>query len=266
MLRRRRRALAVMLLSLAPVVASGGDLSPRGILERAFRDAYGFDGRMVLALETRNRHGEVLERRANLASKRIDGRRHTLVYFSAPEHLLGTRLLTIENDGRSTDTFVYLPSLGTVRRITSAEGSQSFLGTDLTYGDLERRRVGDLVVGEARRAEHAGEPVHIVEAEPRRTARYDRVEFVVAASDFARLETRYYKAGSSEPFRIVEVPRSGLREMNGQRVPTRLRIRSIETGTWTEVRVEELVPNPELDDRLFSAKSLEYAPPLPGLP
>ncbi|MDD3821178.1 MAG: outer membrane lipoprotein-sorting protein, partial [Spirochaetales bacterium] len=60
----------------------------------------------------------------------------TVVVFQKPASVAGTRFLTIENPGKAADQWIYLPSLGKVRRIAASEGSASFMGTDLSYDDL----------------------------------------------------------------------------------------------------------------------------------
>jgi hypothetical protein len=249
--------------AVEPPHAAG--LTPGEVLARAFRNAYDLDRRLVVHLETRNQHGEVYRQRAELASKRIDGRLHTLAYFTDPKDILGTRILTVENEERSHDYFVYLPSLGTTRRITSATKSQPFLGTDLTYEEFERRRVGDFRVEAMRKTELAGESVYAVAARPRDPSSYARIEFLVATSDYALLESRYYKRDGEQPFRVIRAPRTGMRNFAGHVVATRILVQTLDTGTETEVRLEQLAVNPPLDDRLFTAKSLQYGPPIPGL-
>lgn len=258
--------LAGLLLGgAATASANRVDVSPGEILSRAFHNAYDLDRRLAVTLLTRNRHGEVLRQRVEVASKRIEGRLHTLAYVTEPERVLGTRILTIENEQRSYDSFVFLPSLRTIRRVTSSKRNQSFLGTDLTYEEFERRRTDDFLVESKRTARIGIDPVFLIAARPRLASGYDRIEFIIAVSDYALLESRYYKKGARRPFRVVEAPRNSMTTFDGHVLPKRIVVRSLEAGTETEIRVEQLAVNPDLDDRLFTAKSLEYGPPIPGL-
>ena len=61
--------------------------------------------------------------------------------FQQPASIAGTRFLQTENENRGDDKWIYLPGLGRVRRISSEQGNNSFVGSDFTYDDLETRAV-----------------------------------------------------------------------------------------------------------------------------
>jgi hypothetical protein len=48
----------------------------------------------------------------------------------------GTRFLTMDAASGDEDRWIFLPSLGKVRRIAASEGSGSFMGTDFSYDDI----------------------------------------------------------------------------------------------------------------------------------
>lgn len=45
--------------------------------------------------------------------------------------------------GKNAEQWIYLPELKKIRRVSVRDLSDSFLGTDLTYGDITQRRVND---------------------------------------------------------------------------------------------------------------------------
>jgi hypothetical protein len=63
------------------------------------------------------------------------------IRFTAPASIEGTAFLAWENEDRADDQFLYLPELGRVRRIVSTQKDRSFVNSDLTYEDLEKRKV-----------------------------------------------------------------------------------------------------------------------------
>jgi hypothetical protein len=233
------------------------------VLERAFASRYDVALSSVIELVVRSAGGQERRRTLHALSKVIDGRVHSLGRLVAPEHLRGMTVLMVESKERSSDAFLYLPSLAKVRRITTAQRGDAFFGTDITYADLERQRADDFEVRAAQDGLHAGEPVHLVEARPRRDAGYERVRFAVAVSDFAILETAYWKRGAREPHRIIRAERSSMVAHDGHVLPTHLAVESRDRGTTTEVWIRDLRIDPELDPRLFSVKTLESQRPLP---
>ncbi|MCZ6464511.1 MAG: outer membrane lipoprotein-sorting protein [Proteobacteria bacterium] len=254
--------LPMLVAGVSPAQADGDD-SPASLLARAFENRYELDVTQRLHLVLRSPSGEERSRVLEMASKRVDGRVQSLGRFTHPEWLRGTALLRVENADRSDDLFVYLPSEERVRRVTSAQRADAFLGTDLSYEDLEHRRPGDYRVRDAGRARVEGEDVFIIAATPRYRSGYHEVHFAIAASDFAILEVRYYKRGSSEPFKILRAPRAAMRTIGGHVVPTRIYITNRTRHTETEVRIDQIAVNPPLDDTLFSASALAARRPIP---
>ena len=65
------------------------------------------------------------------------GEGHKLITkFLSPAEIKGVAALTHENPGSSDDSWLYLPANKRVRRISGANNSASFQGTEFTYEDL----------------------------------------------------------------------------------------------------------------------------------
>jgi hypothetical protein len=167
-------------------------------------------------------------------------------------------IMSIEQKERDDDSFVYLPSLGKVRRISSAQRADAFLGSDLTFGDLERLRVEDYVVESMTEAEIRGEEALWLRASRREKRRDERVEFGVARTDWAILEVRYLKRDTDLPWRRVEAPRESMKRLDGHVLPTRLIVHNAIRETTTEVILHRLEVNPQIADRDVSLWALEH--------
>jgi len=269
---RRVRGIAVGLaLALAWATPSDSPAEPAGepdareLLRRAFENRYEIDTRVALSLVVRGRDGRGVRRRLVVVTRRIDGRMHSLARFVHPEHLRGTTLLHIENRDRQDDLFLFLRSLGRMRRITASQRSDAFVGTDLSYQDLERRRVEDLEIGPARRGRVDGEEVVIVDARPRSEGSFARLSFVVATRDHAILETRYFRRAGEDPSKRVVMPRARMREVGGHVLPMRMWVENRSRGTRTDVTIEAIEVDPELAPGLFTSAAIESGRPLGGL-
>ena len=59
-----------------------------------------------------------------------------VVKFQSPAEIKGVAALTHENPGSSDDNWLYLPASKRVRRISGANNTASFQGTEFTYEDL----------------------------------------------------------------------------------------------------------------------------------
>jgi hypothetical protein len=224
----------------------------RKLLERAIAIRYDCDSRARVDLRMRDGRGGERHRRIRTIAKHIDGRMHSIGRLISPQHLRGMTILSIEARDRSDDVFVYLPSLGRVRRVSMGRRADSFLGSDLSYRDLDRQRAEDYRIESLTRGVVEGEPVHVIMARPKKPETYQQIGFLVARSDLAILELRYYKDGDAQASRIVRFPRASIRSSGGKLIPTRIHVANTIRGSETDVAISELEVNPEIDDRLFS--------------
>ena len=233
------------------------------ILAAAFANRYEVDLTSKVQLVMRNDHGQERRREFQAAYKLIDGRMHSIGRLVWPHYLRGMTILTIESEDRGHDAFIYLPSLGKVRRISTAQRGDSFFGSDVTYEDLERRRIDEYDLDRMEAGASGGELAYVISGRSRREFSYARIVFVVSQADSAILETQHFKRGQETPFRVISAPRGGMVEKDGHVLPTRLTVYNRLRGTSTEVTFEDLQVNPAIDDHLFSASTLERDRDLP---
>ncbi|MBW2272141.1 MAG: outer membrane lipoprotein-sorting protein [Deltaproteobacteria bacterium] len=217
----------------------------------------------TIELVMSNGRGQTRKREFEAVSKLIDGRLHSVGRIVWPNHLRGMTILTIEAGERGHDAFVYMPAMKIVRRISTAQRGDSFFGTDVTYEDLERRRIGDYVLESLESAEVAGEPVFVVTGAPHQKQTYSKVTFAISRADHAILEIRFFKRDQPEPYRIVTSKRDSMVERAGHVLPLKMTVRDLRQGSTTEVFFRDLQVDPEIDDHVFSVRTLEQQRDLP---
>ncbi len=262
------RLLVSAILSAGPAFSDdipAADYSAaREHLSRAFELRFDYDVVQIVRLNVYGRSGEI-HRTLELAAKRVDGRLRSVGMFTEPEYLRGTKLLMIENLDRGDDFFLYLRSLKKTRRISTAQKREAFMGTDLSYEDMERRYVEDYVVEPRPNSAVGGEGVFVVHATPRYKSSYAWAEFFIAELDHAILEVRYYREHDEAPWKIQHSPRDKIVVMDGHLVPTELVMVNVERKSRTEVIFERVRIDPPLRDSLFTTAALESGRDIPHL-
>jgi hypothetical protein len=137
----------------AAVQAPERPLSAEDIARRMRDRDTGRDSRSTLRMKLVDRHGRIRERALTLISLRgrgypgapgnaPDGDR-LLIRFTYPNDIRGTGFLVWEHPSADDERFLYLPSLGRVRRIAGTETQESFVGSDFTYEDIGGRQFDD---------------------------------------------------------------------------------------------------------------------------
>ena len=124
----------------------GGQLSAEAVARRVHDRETGRDSRMTFRMRLFDRHSRMRERVMTVTGLRgrtapggpasaPEGDR-LLIRFTYPNDIRGTSFLVWEHPDADDERFLYLPSLGRVRRIAGTETQESFVGSDFTYEDI----------------------------------------------------------------------------------------------------------------------------------
>ena len=132
---------------------------------------------------------------AKLQPGGVDNRR--VIRFRSPSDVRNTSTLVLENTGKSDEIWVYLPGLKKVRRLASNNTKSSFVGTDLSYGDLVGYRTADWSHKLLRKEEVQGKQCHVVESTPRNAgigadSGYSKRINWIAVDNHVALRTEFY--------------------------------------------------------------------------
>jgi len=235
------------------------------ILDCGFRARWEVEALQVLDVVTHRFGRPARTFRLQIATKRVEGKTRFLGVFLAPPDERGTKLLTIENMERQDDHFLYLPFLGRVKRIYGGRRQEPFLGTDFTFEDMEPLHAADFdaTLGPSEKLD--GHDYYVVSAVPRRESAYARSDFLVSQSDCQISEVRHFKRDAAQPFKILSLPRSRMREVSGVMMPTWAIARDIEAQRDTEVSFSEIQVGHDLDVHYFEPSILERLDGIPGL-
>jgi hypothetical protein len=145
----------VLVIALIAGGLSGSAAQPRlsadDIARRIQDRDTGRDSRASMRMKLFDRQGRVRERALTMLAIRgrgtpgagpgaPDGDR-LLIRFTHPNDIRGTSFLVWDHPDADDERFLYLPSLGRVRRIAGTETQESFVGTDFTYEDISGREL-----------------------------------------------------------------------------------------------------------------------------
>lgn len=123
---------------LATANAQAQNLSAEEIMrkvdERYDGDTSVADSTMVL-IDRRDRQRV---RQLRIYSKDYGEDTRSLSFFESPADISGTSYLNYDwdDEARDDDSWLYLPALQQVKRIASSDKSDSFMGSDFTYSDI----------------------------------------------------------------------------------------------------------------------------------
>ena len=253
----------------APQGVQGSTAEARGTwLARQVEDRdTGRDTRMAMRMRLYDRQQRVRERALTLialrggAGRPVDGDQ-SLVRFTYPNDIKDTAFLTWEHHNADAERFLYLPSLGRVRRIAGSESQESFVGSDFTFEDIGGREFDDYAykmidapgaVWTA--ADGSKHPVYTLESRNRdANARFPRVVSLVRQDNFVVVRAEIYNK-RNELQKTFDVLR--LERVSGYWTTLELRMADALQRTRTELVMEKVEYNVGLRPDDFSRRELE---------
>lgn len=227
----------------------------------------GRDTRMAMRMRLFDRQQRVRERALTLIALRgglgraVPGDR-TLVRFTYPNDIKDTAFLTWEQPKGDAERFLFLPSLGRVRRIAGSESQESFVGSDFTFEDIGGREFDDYAY---RLIDAAGafwtapdgskHPVYTLESRNRdANARFPRVVSLVRQDNFVIVHAEIHNK-RDEVQKTFDVVR--LERVDGYWTTLELRMADTLQRTRTELVIEKVEYNVGLKPDDFSRRELE---------
>ncbi|MDR0562922.1 MAG: outer membrane lipoprotein-sorting protein [Spirochaetaceae bacterium] len=207
------------------------------------------------------RSGSTTERLMDQYEK--DGPRgnRTIIVFQSPAGVAGTRFLTMNNPGNSADRWIFLPSLGKVRRVAASEGSGSFMGTDLSYDDVSSmNRDANLDKHTLIREDTLNESqCYVIESVPKdKGYQYSKmIQWIDKATLVARKVELYDQRGTM--FKVLDILE--LKEVQQRLTATVTRMTTLTTGTFTTIYVDIIKYDDPIPEGVFTTGFLETGRP-----
>lgn len=137
--RRLKSALySCCILFMFPASTLSAEYSAEEIMRRVDEREAGDSSVSDITLVLIDRRERQRIRNLKLYSKNYGEDTKTLSLFESPADIRGTAYLNFDwNDSlRDDDSWLYLPALQRVKRLASSDTSDSFLGSDFTYADI----------------------------------------------------------------------------------------------------------------------------------
>jgi outer membrane lipoprotein-sorting protein len=251
-------ALAALVLNTAQAETS------LQLMELSDRVSKVVDARSELTMTLSNADGEQRVRKLVTMTKlKPDGINNMRVLrFLAPADIKGTVTLLIEQSGTDDDMWIYLPALKKTRRLVSDNKRDSFIGSDLTFGDLIGHKPADWTSTLLREETLDGKVVYVIESLPKDEAvkshtGYSKRLLWIDKNNFTALKTDYWdetgqllKTIHVSDVRLVDVDRAKWQFME-------LEAENHQSGHKTVLHFDEYRPNQSLADDLFTPRTLE---------
>lgn len=261
------RCLLCVIAAVAGVAAAQPPPAAAPPAERIARSVQdrdtGRDSRAELRMKLFDRRGRTRDRALTLLTlRRAEGDR-SLIRFTYPNDIRGTGFLVWEHPAGDDERFLYLPSLGRVRRIAGSEAQESFVGSDFSYEDIGGREFDDYTY--ALLEENASwsgpdgraRPAYRLESTRKdRSVQFPRVVSLVLKDSFVVAHADVYNR-RNEKQKVYTVGR--LEQVQGIWTVLASVMTNDLDRTRTELAIDKIAYNTGLSESAFSRRALEGA-------
>lgn len=138
-----RQGLAAFLIFTLAAAGAWADPKADAIIRTVLDRKSPADMASTSTMTITDRTGVTKVRKLKTVLKDSGDESRSFTEFVEPADVNGTKFLTVSKKGEADDQRIYLPALKKVRKISSSSKDGEFMGTDLTYFDMEKRTFDD---------------------------------------------------------------------------------------------------------------------------
>ena len=210
---------------------------------------------MEMKMELYSSSGDMRSRSLN--NYRLEGEvERSLMQFTEPADISGTAFLLLDDqENNQEDMYLYLPALGSVRKISGSQKNGNFVGSDLTYNDLSIFSGANF--RENYQAEITAEDEEIVELHLEITdpdIDYSYGKMWVRKDLWLAEKIEYYDQ-QEELLKVITL--SNFDEIDGNRLARNIEVENVQRGSRTVLKMVEVEFDPDLDPNIFTTRYLQ---------
>lgn len=240
----------LLVLGLLVVLASSASAaSGEEILARLDETMQSGSREIVQQMTLISAKGQERTRQIQMWSSRGETDR-MLVRFLSPADVAGTGLLSVGDD-----MWLYLPALGRVRRIAGHAKKGSFMGTDLSYEDMEEFGSTGFAANYSPELIGTEQEFYLLRLTPHSQDRgYQHLKMQVCRERFLPLRIEYYAPDGS----LVKVLTTmDFQQVQGRPTAGKLIMEDVVKGSKTVLEQLKVDFEPDLNEEMFSTRYLE---------
>lgn len=176
------------------------------------------------------------------------------IEFTAPANVEGTAFLAREQDQNNEEMYLFMPALGSVRKIAGSQKNGSFVGTDFTYNDMTILGGGEYKEDYNATVESASSDQYILRLEPTdKEINYEYLKMWVDTNKWFPTKIEFYD--SDEKLEKV-LTNQNIEQVNGYWTARELTMEDVKKGSRTVLHLDKIAYDVSIDDQIFTTRYL----------
>ena len=258
------------LLLVPPLVASlagaahAAAPSPREIMDKVTVTRKLDGSEAVVKMTVIDDKKQSRERDITMATKLYDGgKTEKRVYrFVSPADVQGTSILVFDYEEKPDDVWIYLPALRKTRRVVSSQKTQSFMGSEFSYGDLNIPAIDDFDYTLVKQEPFGGETCYVIDVAPKskeiaESEGYSKKTYWVSKDKYTVLRGLYYDKDGKLLKELVAENIKLLDAKNKRYRPMHMEMVNKQNGRKSVFESPKVTFSPNTKDEFFTPAYLE---------
>jgi len=203
-------------------------------------------------------------RKLSMATRLYDGGKteKRIIRFLSPSDVKGTGVLVYDYADKPDDVWLYMSAMKKTRRIVGSQRSQSFMGSEFTFGDFSAPELSQFSYKVLKEEDAGGEPCHVLEVLPKDKATgeaegYSKKVFWVGKAnntirkgEFYDMDGSLLKVLTTYDVKLVDPAKKRYRAM-------KLEMENKKNGRKSTFETEKFALSPNAKDDYFTTSFLE---------
>jgi len=184
-----------------------------------------------------------------------DDGRSQLIKFLEPADVRGSGFLSVEKASGETETMIYLPALGRVRRVAGGQKQDSFFGSDFSYEEISSLS-GDFGDDfDSTLKETLPGPTYVLEgtAKPGSESSYDRIVYRVPEAALVPERVDFYRGGEL----VKTLTISATSQVGDYVLPSTIRMETVAAGSYTTLEQSDFSVDQDIPADVFTERFLQ---------
>lgn len=255
-----RRKLLYSLTGLILIILLSSQTG-RDVMQKVLENQKPASSAMDIRMNLIDSRGNMSNRRIQTLTLEENGMVKSITLFMEPANVKNTRFLTVQNEDRADDQWIYLPSLRKVKRIAAGERDGSFMGSDFSYSDMSGNDLDDSEYTILREEELSGRDCWVIEAvsKPEKDSSYGKTISWVDKETYLTLMVDFYDDDGTT--KIKELTMEGLKETDGIWSAEKTTMKTLASDHQTVLEIGQIKYNMTINPGYFTTNFLQTGRP-----
>ena len=234
--------------------ANSQDLTGSEVLDKVAQSVDAQSADIELRMELFSASGSKRERSVIAKVTESNNLTKSYIEFTSPANVEGTAFLALEQSKTNEEMYLFMPALGSVRKIAGSQKNGSFVGTDFTYNDMSILGGGEYKEDYKATVENSSDDQYVLRLEPvDKEIDYKYLKMWVDTKNWFPNTIEFYNA--DEKLEKV-LTNKKIEQISGYWTARELTMENVQKGTRTVLSMDEIQYDVSIDDQIFTTRYL----------